>query len=269
MPSFTSWNKLDDDDKKHRQQIEIAIEKQNIEGALSLMTNCNFETLILLTENSNIIDTLAADEKFKSYWLDHLDAISNRNLNFKASNYTDLSAYQLVKGIFFYQLALEARHKNKIDYSNDETSFLIQSLKYHCFHAALELVLHATQNLNDMQQGQLALSIAENAAQHHQAPGYILLFETYYLYAKHYQDELFFQKALFALEVAKQLCESEIANDAIMNVSFGKGLPALNICNFKSWQHASSEVITQGKLLPTQVNKAMDEANARINGLRR
>lgn len=255
-------------------------------GALSAEEKINHirqeQQLFLIIEFANenaVIQNLCGSEELAGFWKSLLaDPVEfKRKARWPADNFSFIPQpmipiFNFISGIYFYYKYLG----EKEFFEKNDIKTLEKSIKYGFFPAVLELidipVILASVKNNKFEQEHLPklssmLEIAQNAAELHGTPGYILLANLCMCAASHFRKNKmegfsatkFFMQAVSYFEAANIL--SPACEVASYNASFGQGIKATNVNHFKSIVELQNDCIaTAGKyLLPPQIVFAKEQ----------
>lgn len=249
MGAFNHWLELTAEEIAKLSIVEQYIGSNNSSLAHTLLQGIDLATLIKYTELSETIKNFCDTPAQDPIWISHLTDFSCGE--FLPRVHKPLIPSQLIKGMYFYGMAIEHRTTTEQRFSADELEFLEKSAENHCFYAYNSLSTWAYEQYksNPDSNALLLLKYVKLASDFHWTPGYLLLYKTYLNLALLSENNQFiYQYAFEALLMAKKLSESEPSLDAINNAYFGKGIIAGNKSQFLSWDSVINETINKGNI---------------------
>jgi len=245
--SYNDWLKPSEQELRIIRGIENLIKSKKPVAVNSALNKLSLDALIRLTELSSIISNYCDDAALAPLWCKHLDSFKEGG--FSMQEHWPLSLPQLVKGYYFSWLAVDYRDKDNVDFGANELEFLFKSAGHHCFNAYNALIkrsLHSYMKENSEESLTVALSYAQLACDYHWTPGYLLLYKCYLVATV--QSSIFYENALVALLVARNLSEEPNSLMAQNNAYFGKGIIQGNNWQFTSWDKAIEDIVSRGKI---------------------
>ncbi|CDZ78176.1 hypothetical protein BN59_02484 [Legionella massiliensis] len=262
--SYNDWLKPSETELREIATIERLIASNKLILAEAHLKRLPLDTLLRFTELNQTIKTYCDKAEQASIWRKHLEYFKEGD--FSLQEQRTLSISQLVKGYYFYWLAVERREQETEHFGANELEFLHKSAEQRCFNAYNSLSTWAfdlyKEGSND--HFELFLKYAEEASKYHWTPGFLLVYKACLKTAALNNYPLsYYQLALEALVTARKLSEYSDSLMAQNNAYFGRGIVEGNNHQFTSWDKAIARTIAVSKLPISLGNDAYSKGSQR------
>lgn len=268
MMSYSQWTKLSEIEAEQKQTLEIYLAREATEEAFQLTQTLDLETIIKFACLSGQLKQFFNQAICTPLWQQHIRVFDNPSHGYQASFYQPLSAFDSLFGYCLFSLSIQARQANDgKKYQVDEMVFLQRSAEVKCYRAYEELMRRGSHDFAGSTflsgNANALLQPALQASTHHWTPGFILLFDAYYLLGVRTNNHFSFHEAWVALKVAENLSTHSHSQNAMANANAGRGSFSRCLAHIDDFADGLSKVAELGKLRPNELETCSLKAKRR------